>query len=660
MFVSHDYHRPIGVSRPMALQLHARKALLRGEFCLALTEKEQDLACQIAKIFLAEKLSSVEPEDRDALLAPLTVHLSENHYVLRRECVSVVDPGIAKRKFPKLFPSDESDKRSLVSLDELEEIGPGVFKIGELVVFAHRYFRRSLSQINNTNDAFLSRFFALRGRMGLTLKIALDPDSIGLASSYLTPIELEYWRGPKFDDDLTAIPAGVTEHSASEKDRAFQGISRTEFFWHLQNGMRSFECEELLDSETLGIGGDSFGCRYAHSIIDSSTHLPNHLDGAIRVYDSSHYLERIETDISKAGKKSHYVKLWRIDGPIDLACWKGLICDFFRGNSLPGEYLGGDPATPASDRNDDEMMISDNSLISPISLDAGDLQIAVSYHSPEDLSEPPAEAYVLGARFIDNGTPIGTIELSALDLIKLTQRSLNKPIHVSPEMVYWAMDDMDINHPTIFFGGERAIHDANTWKSALATLCQAFASSDEDRFITAAVGIDYGEVVIKFAFAGLALQLAKAVSDVADFPDSIEGVSQWCVSSYAYLKQSIAYPEGLSFTPSLFKIDGSLTMDRAYIHPKHLHVDDNSIVSLRLPPEQRELAEALDQGRLSVVQSVHVKSCTCSRCGDSYFTCLCSVFVDKEFTVSCDRVQSCRLFITERPAHKQNHEGRAP
>lgn len=659
MFFSHDYHRPIGVSRPMGLQLHASRALLRGEFCIAVTEEEQELARQFARGFLTEKLSAVDPGEKEALLAPLRGLLSEAAQVCRRECVSVIDPGIAKRKFPKLFPTDETDKRSLVSIDGLEVIGPGVFKMGELVVFAHRYFRRSLSQINNTNDAFLDRFFDLQGRAGLTLKIALDPDSVGLASSYLTPIELEYWRGPKFDNDLTAIPPGVNVHSASEKERIFQGIDRTEFFWHLQNGVRSFECEELLDSETLGIGGDAFGCRYAHSIIDDSTSLPNHLDGAIRVYDTDQYLDRIGADISRAGKNSRYVKLWRIDGPIDLSAWKGLICDFFKGNSLPGEYLGGNAISVASDGNDKDMDRAVGSLMMPMSFDQGDLQIAASYHSPGEFPEASAGGFVLGTGFVDNGVLIRTMELSALDLIKLTQKSLGRPIRVSPEIVHLAVEDMDINHPFVLFGGEDKVFAANKWKSALATLCQKFVARDEHRFITASVGVDYNEVVIKFAFSGFASQLAKTMGDIADFPDSVDGVGPWCVSCYAYLKQNIACSAVSVGGPELFRIDGSLRMDRPYVHPKLLSVNAEGMTVLELPPEEQKLAEALHEERLFVVSSMNVRACRCSGCGGNYLTCPCSVFMDEGVTVSCDTVDGLRFVVTERPARQRSQEGAA-
>jgi hypothetical protein len=66
---------------------------------------------------------------------------------------------------------------------------------------------------------------------------------VGLAISYKGPIELEYWWGPKFNEDLSEINFGVTKHSADEDEQLFHGISATEFWWHKQNEIKTYECE---------------------------------------------------------------------------------------------------------------------------------------------------------------------------------------------------------------------------------------------------------------------------------------------------------------------------------------------------------------------------------------------------------------------------------
>ncbi len=230
----------------------------------------------------------------------------------------------------------------LFTLKTLIPIGPGVFRHDDLVFFAHPFLRRSLSRLNSLNSPFLVRLQQLAAAK-LNVKIALDPDMVGLASSYSDYFEFEYWWGPKFTDDLTQIPVGIARHEAEEDQRLFHGISRTEFWWQSRDEQHIFEVEELRDIPTAPQGGSNYGCRYVHSIIDEAESYTKHFDGAIRMYTEDKMLERLDTNIRDAGRHSLYTKLWRIDGVIDTAAWKALLTDYFRDNQLVGEYLGATP-----------------------------------------------------------------------------------------------------------------------------------------------------------------------------------------------------------------------------------------------------------------------------------------------------------------------------
>lgn len=107
---------------------------------------------------------------------------------------------------------------------------------------------------------------------------------------------------------LDCIPEGVTCHENEHYDNVFSNLLSTQFYWHIQDGKRTFECEELCDKENVSFDDGQtmlWGCRYVHSMINLSTGLPTHLDGAIRLYNDEQILERIDskTDISKCGKK---------------------------------------------------------------------------------------------------------------------------------------------------------------------------------------------------------------------------------------------------------------------------------------------------------------------------------------------------------------------
>ena len=260
-------------------------------------------------------------------------------------CTALVGDQLAVRLFPELFAKRDAD--GLVPLTDLESVLPGVYRIGELVVFAHPYFRRSLSRLNFLNAELLRELERFANHEGVGVRIRLDPDAVGLASTAKEPIEFEYCYGPKFRDNLSDITPGVTRHDANQTQLLFDAISRTEFWWQSrlnkdkEEREHILEIEELRDRETFGNRSLSWGCRYVHSMVNEATGNIEHLDGAVREYADSEFLVRIETDITKAGRHTRYTKLWRVDGSLPLSAWKTLIYYHFRNNSLVGEYLDG-------------------------------------------------------------------------------------------------------------------------------------------------------------------------------------------------------------------------------------------------------------------------------------------------------------------------------
>ena len=111
----------------------------------------------------------------------------------------------------------------------------------------------------------------------------------------------------------------------------------------IQDGKHCFECEEILDENTTEVTS-TYNMRYVHSLVDTVTKLPNHLDGAIRSYNFDEYLDRSQnkSNIKISVKANKYIKLWRIDGEIEVELWKRLICHYYRDNTLPGEYFNGE------------------------------------------------------------------------------------------------------------------------------------------------------------------------------------------------------------------------------------------------------------------------------------------------------------------------------
>lgn len=653
MFVSHDYHRPLGVSRALGLHIHSSQVLLKGIATYAETTEENQELVEMAQAFLAAKLNEIDDADRVKLTTRLAEHMSASAVVVRRECVSALDQGIAKRMFPDLFRGDETDKRSLTPINSLKAIGPGVFQVGEYAVFAHRYYRRSLSQINNLNGIFLEKLYGLKDVADLDVKIALDADSVGLASTYLTPMELEYWRGPKFNDDLSAIKFGVTCHKASDRQRYFHGIERTEFWWHRLNDKNSLECEEVLDQASFGINEDTYGCRYVHSMVDEATNLPDHLDGAIREYGSDAFLERIDRDISRAGKNTRYVKLWIVNGHIQLTTWKELIGDFFRGNPLPGEYLQADAKEPL-DAAEASRIVEDDSERSdlyPFRMREDDsAHIAVSYHdmrrfhSDHDCWVKSFETLTVG------DTTYKVIELTALELIKAAKAGLSGGLTLPDDASFIDFHDLDINFPIFLFQGQDSLSDAAKFVQCLSEICRHYADADQRRFITSSVGVRYDQTMVVFSFAGFAPQLSSALSKAANrLPPSFGDIGAWCSEIQAILRSDLQIDRMTKDGLNLLRSTGCFLQPRSFSITEMVTIKDDGQISVRLPKSESVIAQAMHDGHLHARPTFLVKACKCSKCNGSYFDCTCSTLFDPDCIAMIEDCEILSFFLTERP-----------
>lgn len=357
--IQHDLHRPIGWSRVLGHLIDGAMVRTIGLMMEVETDDEKaDLAMHAAEFW--HRHHHVGKESfRDELserVAPATLEGATYH---RLEAYAVARSGLAAEIYPELFDltSELVDKDGLTDYRELvkrmKHLQPGLFldpKRG-LVLFAHRFFRRSLSHLNKLNDYFLASFDMTAKENNLNPRLRLDPDLLGHAQTVLDLMEREYWHGPKFSDDIVSVLPGSTEHKASERVRYYEGIDKTHFWWKKpeardQDGTevayRTFEVEELIENVSGGLLDERYGCRYAHAEFSPAVSAITHFDGAIRAYPAEAYLERIEKMIDHAGKHSEYTKLFRFDGSMPVQCWKRLLSDFYRGNPLIPEYLGGD------------------------------------------------------------------------------------------------------------------------------------------------------------------------------------------------------------------------------------------------------------------------------------------------------------------------------
>lgn len=653
--LGHDAHRPVGWAQTLALHLQPGLARLLGKISMVENAEEAAAAERLAQHFHAKRVTEVDPEKLQTLHSRIRKHLLQNSSVFATNCVAYKSEGLARRVFSNIF--EHGDKDGLVPLQTLRAILPGVFERDGLIFFAHPFFRRALSRFNTLNEPFLKRIQHLSKDAQLDVRIALDPDLVGLAETARPSIELQYWWGPHFSDELPNVQLGVTRHENDDIERIFNGIARTEFWWYEQKE-RTFECEEVLDNPSLGVSDDHFGCRFVHSIVDAKTGNSKHLDGAVRMYDHEAMLSRLDVDLMHAGRRSQYTKLWRVDQEIDVATWKALVSDYFRDNHLVGEYLGGKEEGDHLTRPHTVSLDSPSASITdfaPCTMSQGDgVRISISYR-PILESVTDERVFVPTEEITLPEGKKSYVETCTIDLIKLLHRR-GDSAEMTADIVYLSFEDLVFGLPLIIHCGTDAVCHAQRTVDAIAEFNAALVKHQQNRMLGFHIGVRLADRDIVFSFAGHVNDLAQwLASDCARLPQSRELTGQWLEA--ATNKLSELFPAARDVPPleNMFKITGLLTIDRKLLGPdEHAllrHPETGApVVGLKNHPNVDRALTLVRTRGLTITPAWQLISTTCDHCGQAYDSCGCIKFVDDDVSDTVKDGQLLGFFWTDRSA----------
>jgi hypothetical protein len=501
-------------------------------------QEESELQARAAAYWERYHREDAEPF-RNEIIRRVAPAGLDNARFLRMEAVVVARPGIAAELYPDLFTPGLGpvDKDGLVDYRHLlrhMQRQPGVFRDPDrdLLLFAHRFFRRGLSHRNKLNTYFLQSFEATAEECAdLYVRLKLDPDILGHPASASNLIELEYWRGPLYSDDISAIPSGVTEHKADDRTRLYEGVDRTQIWWKapehrhvngLSAGYRTFEVEELIENPAGGLGGDEFGCRYAHAEFSANEAAITHFDGAIRCYTGESYLKRIETSIDRAGKHAEYTKLFRLDGMLTIPHWKRLLSDHFRGNTLIPEYFGAPAETDGPLESVPERR--EPALAVLVSLGSG------SVDDPMQLfAELCQECGGRNIPYVEIGVgAVGTYLRSRIDLCDITTIGFKDGI---------------LNLSRVGFGPSHT--SRATFDVEVAALASALSQDVADRLVCrAAVPLiwELEGLLVTLTVAGEASNVARALQQLLAVIDPKKAPSEW-IQALSDLVRAIAPSE---------------------------------------------------------------------------------------------------------------------
>lgn len=655
--LSHDMHLPIGWNMPTAVYFEPGLTRLCGYVRMAATADEfQDMQQRFIG-FYKSRLHERRP-DLDRLQRLIAPAVTDTPREVIAETVSMYDPGLARRLLPKYFETD--DKDSLIELTRLDRIAPGVYRAGELAVFAHHYFRRSLSPMNGLNVPFLQQFEQLPA--ALRPRIALDPDMIGLADTYRPIIEHEYWWGPQFKESLADIQPGVTIHGASDRERLYHGISRTEFFWYSRKGDHTLELEEIRDRETFHPTDDVYGCRYVHAIVPESSGQPVHFDGAVRLYTTAEFVERLDGRLDSVRRDTGYTKLWRIDGELRVDTWKRLLSDYYRDNRFVGEYLG----APAEARQ--------GAMVDEKPEQEQEVKAFGGYNTGPRALIAFAPRWLVGAEHERDIVPLHTlsgvgqddrsahfVEAETLDVVKLMRRG-GLSVHLDPSVLVAGPEDRYYNIAPIWHRDPALIPETIRCVRELATVWANDERSAKESGNTPTLPGIAVALTVRFArdettdviigLRGTATELVELlaqwdsrlqphVADASAIADQLaQLVSRWprTMDAHSLLRFAARY--------------GSLEFDRIVLDPAQyeLHACDEGLQIEMLIDSAKfpELAAALERGAL-VPRGTFLFDLQCARCDGNYRDCPCVKWIDGSHTI-VRKPRVLEAFVTDRPA----------
>ena len=662
MNLGHDRTKPIGYTMLTGVYMEPGKAYLTNESAIAETDEEHEILRKMISAYDHKIFCEEHKNELDVLTKKLSGVLSDQFRVAPvGQAVAIMDKDIVYRLFPEWSETikdglaDVRDLQPVYMKNENGEKGfliPGVYYKDGYILFGHQFFRRSLSILNSTNEEFFNSFEKMRDIPGVEIQLALDMDMVGLVGTEHPELEYQYIWGPRFNDDLSCIPEGVTCHENEHYDNVFSNLLSTQFYWHIQDGKRSFECEELCDRENVSFDEGKtmlWGCRYVHSMINPSTGLPSHLDGAVRIYNDEQILERIDpkTDISKYGKDSEYIKLWRIDNDFSVAIWKELISSFYRENALIGEYFGGvdekynQIKKESQERNS---VVKSPNKFEHIELNEGDgVRIFFRYTKRFEVCEGrDIEINNKDSFIFQDGRKEKILDADTITLLKyLKRKGLNVRI---PSTSLIEFGDMIFNFPTLRCNSMRI---AEIVIAAIKELCQVWAKNQDNRLISFGLMINLTEEAGHISFAG-------HVNDFIELFDPLPKLSDVTFEEWV----EAIYQENNKFKlgedcPNKFRlIHGDVVcFERLIVHPdiitKRWMEDGRVYAQFNMSKED---GDELIKHKIVCAPFYRIIQDRCNKCGKDYLQCTCVKFIDEDVTEEIVKADMLGLIWTNRNA----------
>lgn len=641
--VSHDIHRPIGWSSVSSLYVSHEMTYVLGKMYLPESESEHDEVMRARTSFLNNHIierinqysNSFYTELNKAGLLVQDGELFSNGIVLygAQDIVYKAFPFLSK----EIFDSD-----GLILLSELkkhfEYKGCGVFaaKKSDFSLLLHPYLRRSLSRFNNFNTGFIDKLLQSDSDVS-PVRVRIEDSYIGYTPSYIDNVEFEFWFGPSYSDDIMSIPEGLTTYVPDETERFYNPVCKTEFLWENKDGKRQFEMEEVAEDE-MPTNKGHYGCRYIHSFYDPVTGVFDHFDGAIRIYDENLMEERKVVNMNQMGHRSQYVKLFRIDGKLQLSEWKGLITQYLKDNNDVYRYFNAEVPFKVEAENTVEERIDD---YVPQVLHKGDgVRLLMSYHEPIC---GDADFFFSNFDSVTTHSVSGdAADVSVIDLAKCLRR--DGIVIENPHCLLMECRDGFVNLPLVAHCGHSLSDDVNKTLNGIRHFLDGLNGYGNEQSCSMGLtwNIDDDRSVV-ISFMGAVPDLLEWLSSFSLIPVDREGIRKWFEIQVKFIHSH--GKDGVSpINSTLIQSDGTFFQKRRYIQQdvdlKDVKMEGGGFMAeMSYLPGKDKLASFIDSGKISFTPMMVINHLKCEKTGTDY---LASPLIAPfgETTCSIEKIES--------------------
>lgn len=638
--IGHDKHRPAGWAKLLGLLFEKNMCSQIGICHFPETNDENKQIHQKHKLAHQKYVYEMTKDSRETFLESLKALGCYSPKITYAECCIALNEKIAIKAFPELF--DKCDKDGLISISDIltdfTYFGDGIFcsKTNDYAILAHQFFRKRLSIHNSYCNLFLNELIR-SNNPDWNAKIRIDQNALGWKHNVKRSIELEYWYGPKFDDDVSKIPKGVTRHKASEKESIYNLIDFTEFSWYNDRRSHTFECEEITTQPSVGVSEEQYGFRYIHSIYEHDKHSIVHFDAAIKLYNEEEYVNRLDQTLDKVDKNISYTKLFRIDGSIDVSEWKRLCVLFMQGNTLVSEYFG----IKQFDDNDANTVPQNEPYGEMISNRLYRKEYGVhAFLSCVD-GEIHSDAIDEFDVFSDGENECSVVDYDVIELVK----ELNKngiDLHIPDSVIRMDVADSYINIPTIKISDDDKF-DKKT-SIVLQSLCSVLKLYEEyycQECVAFTIAWPFTSRIAKLSFIGGIRDVLDCVEKLDIFPKTEEQFLDFAEEIQRIINLHTA--KDCSYDKlSPIGLNGNIRLHRATMQSSDIQIvqkEKEQIIKL-----SEEANKIVEKYNIKPVWTFNIKSSLCSICGNDYWFCSHRACLEKDCKIEFKDVMHLGFF----------------